>query len=235
MRSILILLTFCVVVSCVGPKKIQRKLNKDKYSTLLIKHVSSNFTSFDKTLTLNIIDNSQLREETTVDKEYGDVRNFIVAASWDYTSTITLGRNSFKPELVKLVEKTFIEESIKTGNYSISEVDKSEFNITISIDSCNVNAEYITSGGSSGSANYQNHDLKPSKGVIKLNIKLYGKENLLIFENDYFSNSTSRVSISKYDYNKDIYKKISLLLTKTLSDCLANQMPIIVKDINNSL
>lgn len=234
-----IVLAFCIIPffsSCLGPKHLQTKLNRDQYPLGYLHDSQKNDSKLDISVYAKIIDNSDTTYLTQVTKDDGHLLYLVFMYEYDYDFAINLGKKSVKPSLPEFVRQSFIKESERSGIYKISDTAATaSYNVSIEILDYKVSSKYHKSGSAFGGYQEWSVDVQPSNGYLSTRLNIFDNENKVLFTKEYKSNETTSFVKSRSESEREINKNMMQNMTETLAQCIKDNISEIVKDVNATL
>jgi hypothetical protein len=224
------------LISCMGPKRLQKKLNKDQYSLGYLHDSQKTENKTGISLSPEVIDLSDSASLTYVIKIDGYYINLLFLYDYEYNFTVGLGKNSVKPSLVDFIKKSFIKESERSGAYVINDTaaDKS-YTIAIGILEYKTECKYHKEGSGMGDNSEWKINVQPSQGKLKLLIKLLNSNNEIVFTKEYETEMLSDFLPPGSESENEINKNMMINMSETLSLCIKENISKIVSDMNEIL
>ncbi len=186
-----VFLLIILFASCVGPKALQRQINKKSYESVLIFDSEKITEKPDRKINFEIVNESTIPAESTVLKNDGRMLWLLLFYTYNYDMTITLGDNASNPSALPLVENALTGTFDRSGAFKRVLSSKSletDYKGIITIKELNITCDYYRKGMGFWSYTTQSENADNSTGKVKFNLKLYNNEGSLLLDKDYTEN-----------------------------------------------
>jgi hypothetical protein len=235
-----LLIAICLIplfIGCAGPEYLQTKLNRNQYPLGYLYDSPKKYDKLDISISPNVLDYSGTTHLTNVKKEDGRNLFFIVMVHYDFDYTVSLGRNSVKPNLSEFIRQSFINESHRSGIYKINDSSSvKKLNVLIEIVDFKVQSKYHEDGlVYVGVDLYQNVNVQPSFGSMSLRLKISDSDNNVLLTKEYKNNKTSNYVSTRSNSEYEINNNLMQNMTEAMAQCIKENISGIVNDINETL
>jgi hypothetical protein len=234
-----LLLSLCIVLSlssCLGPKTLQKKLNRNKYPIGYLHDSPINIEKLNISISPIIVDSSDSTYLTQVIKDDGHFLYLVIMYDYHYDMTVRLGKNSLQPSITESIEKSFIKESERSGIYKVRDTSASKNHLAkIEVLDYQVSSKYQKNGSAFGSYQQFHINVHPSNGYIKMKLSVFDNEEKVLFTKEYHSVVTSNYLKSRSMSEREINTGLMHNMTETLGLCIKENISQIVSDINKTI
>lgn len=236
--SILGLLALALLfTNCVGPKSLQKQINRTAYEPVLILDSEKVAEKSEETIAFDLINESPLTPESTVFKNDGHFLYLLIFYTYEYDMTITLGDNASNPTAMRVMENALHGTFDRSGVLQrLAQQDSSvtDYKAIISVKELDIKCDYLNKGFGFWSFSTAEAKAQKSVGHVLLNLKLYDKAGELLLEKDYVEKKTTEFASTTTNYS-EVRKMAMKNLVENLtvsSQALALQM---TNDINTTI
>lgn len=236
--SILSLLGLSLLfTNCVGPKSLQKQINRTAYEPILILDSEQVTEKSDKTIAFEIVNESPLTPGSTVFKNDGHFLYLLIFYTYEYDMTITLGDNASNPSALGIMENALYGTFDRSGilqRQMPSDSSVTDYRALVTVKEVDIKCDYINKGFGFWSFSSSEASAQKSQGKVVTNLKLYDKEGNLLLEKDYTKHETTEFASTTTNYSlvrKMAMKNLVENLTLSSQD-IALQL---THDINNAL
>lgn len=225
--------TFVIFTSCMGPKALQRQVNRKTYEVPLVYTTPIVKDKSDKTVFIEYSTaRTTMKAETQVIKHRGFYLPLILAYIWDYDMKINLGDDSSGPKVTNTIETITRKVFSRSGNFTIT-TDKSQadYIATIELNKAKANCEYHRGGAAVFNSMSQSESAEKSVGRLNMHV-LLTQNDLVILDKEFeekgengFVGTTENISNIKHSAMKN--------LIENLVELSENNAYNIVQEINS--
>lgn len=237
--AIIFSLAIVGLAGCV-PQTLQKKINKRTYEPAVLYNTEIVEDKSPTNINVRFINETKLSDQSQVTRKKWFFFYLIVFYTYDYTMEIQLGNNSCVPKTIPFVENTITEIMKRSGTFRVSTDSSSansDYNAIFSIKNVDIHCGYETNGTALGSIQSRNETAKMAIGNVLVNVKLFNKQNELIYEKDYsdsqsvgYSGSTEKIREVKYRAMQNLVENLTLSVqnigrdvTKELNQVVRNE------------
>ncbi|SDK72456.1 hypothetical protein SAMN04488034_101238 [Salinimicrobium catena] len=223
--------------NCVGPKSLQKQINRTAYEPVLILDSEQVPEKSDKTIAFEVLNESPLTPESTVFKNDGHFLYLLVFFTYEYDMTITLGDNASNPTALSVLQNSFFGTFDRSGLLQRTpkeEGSETDYKAIVRVKELDIKCDYMNKGFGFGSFSTAEAKAQKSVGKILLNLELYDHEGALLLEKDYVENR-----IMDFASNTTNYSKVKKMAMKNLVENLTVTSQAVAlemtRDINASI
>ncbi len=179
--------------------------------------------------------NGGFADSTSVEKGSAGIFELLFLGKRDYNCH--LGQNCIKENVTEFAYDSFWEESVRFGDYIISnqmENDslKSEYDISLSLDSLSVSGPYTIITSSNGYVTYTVEEAGPAIAKTSLTLNLNRANEIIAQETIFAEEVTEFLKSKKSNSRGELVRNFSIAMTEALSKCLKKNITKAVKIVN---
>ena len=229
----LFLLVF-IFTGCAGPKSLERRINRTAYEPVFFYETEKVAEKSEKTVSLELINQSELPARSTVYKNEGRMLWLLLYQNYEYDMTITLGDNASNPTALKLVENAITGTFDRSGTFLTSDNSASDYKGVVTIKEMDVTCDFYTKGFAFWGVSDYSVNADNSIGNLVFNLKLYDKEGSLILDKDYTEKQAVKYGSSSIKLH-EVKKMAVKNMIENLTISSQNIASAMTNDINKAL
>ena len=239
MKKSLLPLFFAAVLftSCMGPKSLQRQINRTAYEPVMIYDSEIASEKSDQKVAFDFINESGLPAESTVIKNDGHFLYLILFYTYDYDMTVKLGENASDPSATNIVKNALYGTVDRSGAFNRiveTETTKADYKSVVTLKEVDISCKYYRKGMAFGATSTDEVRAEKSIGKVVLNLKLYDRSGAVILEKDYTENGVTEFATSTTKYN-EVRKMAMKNLIENLTVSSQSLARAMTYDINKAL
>ena len=230
-------LAAALFTSCMGPKSLQRQINRTAYEPVMIYDSEIASEKSDQKVAFDFINESALPAESTVIKNDGHFLWLLIFYTYDYDMTVRLGENASDPSATNIVKNALYGTIDRSGAFNrIVETESTEadYKTVVTLKEVDISCRYYRKGMAFGSASTDEVRADKSIGKMVLNLKLYDKTGEMILEKDYEENGVTAFTTPSTKY-REVRKMAMKNLIENLTVSSQSIARAMTYDINRAL
>ena len=231
------LIAVILFTGCMGPKSLQRQINRTAYEPVMIFDSEIASEKSDQKVAFAFVNESNLPLESTVVKNEGRFLYLVLFYSYDYDMTVTLGENASEPSATTIVKNAIYGTADRSGIFHrVMDTDsvKADYRSVITLKEANISCKYYRKGMGMGSTSTNEVRADKSIGKVVMNLKLYDRDGAVILEKDYEENGITDFATATTEY-REVRKMAMKNLIENLTVSSQNVARQMTYDINNAL
>lgn len=214
-----LLVAVLLLASCMGPKSLQRQINRKSYEPVLVFDSEIASEKGAETVSFDFVNESRLPMESTVTKNDGKFLWLLLYYHYNYDMTVHLGENLSDPTATNLVKTALYGTLDRSGAFNRiveTETVKPDYRSVITVKEIDVTCKYYRKG--MGVWSYTTSEVKADKsiGKVSINLKLYDRNGKILMDKDYVENGVTDFTTSTTKY-QDVRKMAMQNLIENLT------------------